>query len=79
MSPTGRRCCLVACVGLPIAASAGDWTVTSGIGETVDANSNPQLEPKSPGGSVGSITSLSLQAIDEMPTSALGDRCEFGI
>src|SRR6476619_1024498 len=64
----GAALLFAACMGLPMAASAGDWTVTSAIGETIEANSNPQLEPKSPGGAVGSITGLSLQAIDEMPT-----------
>jgi collagen type VII alpha len=66
----GAALMLVACVCLPIAASAGEWTVTSSISETVDANSNSnvQLESKSPGGSVGSTTGLSLQAIDETPT-----------
>ena len=57
-----------ACVGLSVPASAGDWTATARVGETVEANANPQLLPKSPGGTVGSITNLSLQAVDEMPT-----------
>jgi hypothetical protein len=60
---------LTAFVGLPIAASAGDWTATANFGETVEANDNPQLQSKnSPGGSVGSITNLSLQALDTGPT-----------
>jgi hypothetical protein len=57
-----------ACVGLAVPASAGDWTATARVGETVEANSNPQLAPNSPGGTVGSISNLSLQAIDQMPT-----------
>jgi hypothetical protein len=64
----GAALMLVAGVCLPIAASAGYWTVTGSIGETVDASSNPQLETNSSGGSVGSTTGFSLQAIDEMPT-----------
>ena len=60
---------LAAFMGLPIAAYAGDWTATANLGETVEANDNPQLQAKnSPGGSVGSITNLSLQAIDTGPT-----------
>ena len=59
---------LAVCMGLTMPASAGDWAVTTHIGETVEANDNPQLVPKSPGGDVGSITNLNLQAIDELPT-----------
>ena len=56
-------------MGLPIVAYAGDWTATGNLGETVEANDNPQLQAKnSPGGSVGSITNLSLQALDTGPT-----------
>jgi hypothetical protein len=57
----------VACVCLPAAARAGDWTGTGSIGETVAASSNPQLESNS-SWSVQSITSLWLHAVDEMPT-----------
>ena len=64
----GAALLFAACMGLPMHASAGDWAVTARIGETVEVNSNPQLEPTSPGGAVGSITNLSLQAIDQMPT-----------
>ena len=50
---------LAVCMGLAMPASAGDWAVTTHIGETVEANDNPQLVPnKSPGGDVGSITNL---------------------
>ena len=60
---------LAAFIALPIAAYAGDWTATGNLGETVEANDNPQLQAKnSPGGSVGSITNLSLQALDTGPT-----------
>jgi hypothetical protein len=55
-------------MALSVPASAGDWTGTARVGETVEANDNPQLVPTSPGGTVGSITNLSLQAVDEMPT-----------
>ena len=59
---------LAAWLGLPVVATAGDWTGTARIGETVEANDNPQLQPNSPGGAVGSITNLSLEAVDEWPT-----------
>ena len=58
---------LIACVSVPVAAHA-DWSVTGGVGETIEANDNPQLEADSPGGAVGSITNLSLQAIKDWPT-----------
>src|SRR5262245_17829949 len=58
---------LLACIGLPAAANA-DWSVTGRVGETIEANDNPQLEDDSPGGALGSITNLSLQAIREWPT-----------
>jgi hypothetical protein len=52
----------------PVAAYAGDWAATMRVGETVEANDNPQLQSNSPGGAVGSITNLSLEAIDTGPT-----------
>jgi hypothetical protein len=64
----GAAVFLAVCMGWTMPASAGDWAVTTHIGETVEANDNPQLVPKSPGGDVGSITNLTLQAIDELPT-----------
>ena len=58
---------LIACVSVPVAAHA-EWSVTGAVGETVEANDNQQLEADSPGGAVGSITNLSLQAIKDWPT-----------
>jgi hypothetical protein len=58
---------LLACVSVPVAANA-EWDVTGSVGETVTANDNQQLEADSRGGAVGSITNLSLQAINEWPT-----------
>jgi hypothetical protein len=58
---------LAAGIVLPGSASA-DWSATGSVGETVEANDNPQLESKSPGGAVGSITNLSLQGGYEWPT-----------
>jgi hypothetical protein len=58
---------LIACVSVPVAANA-EWAVTGSVGETVTANDNQQLEADSPGGAVGSITNLSLQAIHDWPT-----------
>jgi hypothetical protein len=57
----------VASIGLPTPARAGDWGATAQVGETVNANTNPQLESTSDGGNVGSTTTLSLQAIDQLP------------
>ena len=58
---------LIACLGMPVPAQA-EWSVTGSVGETIEANDNPQLESSSPGGAVGSITNLSLQAIRDWPT-----------
>ena len=52
--------------------SAGDWQINSSVSETVEANDNPQLLPDSPGGDVGSLTTFSLDAINESPTLRLG-------
>ena len=68
---------LIACVGLPVAASA-EWSVTGNVGETIEANDNPQLESDSPGGAVGSITNLSLQALREWPTLRWGIGTNLG-
>ena len=65
---------LAACMGSCAPAAAGDWLVTSRIGETVELNDNPQQLPDSPGGAVGSITNFSLNAINELPTL----RFDFG-
>ena len=59
---------LAACVALCTPVKAGDWVVTSHIGETVEANDNPQQLPHSPGGDVGSLTDFSFKAINETPT-----------
>ena len=58
---------LITCVSVPLGAHA-DWSVTGAVSETVEANDNQQLEAESPGGAVGSITNLSLQAVKEWPT-----------
>jgi hypothetical protein len=68
VSPGVPAAVFTACMGWVMPASAGDWTATMHIGETVEANDNPQLLPKSPGGTVGSITNLSVQAVDTTPT-----------
>ena len=59
---------VAACVGLCAPAKAGDWLVTSHVGQSVELNDNPQQLPDSPGGAVGSITNFSLNAINELPT-----------
>jgi hypothetical protein len=59
---------LAACASTSLRAYAGDWAATMRVGETVEANDNPQLRSNSPGGDIGSITDLSLQAIDTGPT-----------
>ena len=65
---TGAKLTFAACMVLPVAANAGDWAGTMHVGETVEANDNPQLQSNSPGGAVGSITNLNVQAIDTGPT-----------
>ena len=69
---------LFGCLMLPGAGKA-DWDVSGRVGETIEANDNPQLLEDSPGGSVGSLTGLSLQAINTMPTSSweLGTNLAF--
>src|SRR4029079_8096071 len=71
-------CVSVACISVPVTAYA-EWSVTGNFGETVEANDNQQLESESPGGAVGSITNLSLQAVDEWPTMrwAIGTNLGF--
>jgi hypothetical protein len=64
----GAALLFAACLCLPTTASAGDWTGTGGVGETVAVTSNAQLESNSSSVSVESITSLWLHAVDEMPT-----------
>ena len=48
---------LAAASALPAVAGAG-WSVTGSVGETVEANDNPQLEPNSSDGAVGSTTNF---------------------
>lgn len=69
-----RLLLVAACVGLCAPAKAGDWLVTSHVGQSVELNDNPQQLPDSPGGAVGSITNFSLNAINELPTL----RFDFG-
>ena len=78
-----RRCVksaelvLIACLGVPVSAQAG-WSVTGSVGETIEANDNPQLESSSPGGTVGSITNLSLDAVKEWETLRWGIGTDLG-
>ena len=45
-----------------------DLSGTAGVGETIEANDNPQVDSSSRGGAVGSTTNLSLQAGYDWPT-----------
>lgn len=63
---------IAACTSLCAPATAGDWVVTSRIGETIELNDNPRQLPDSPGGAVGSLTSFSLNALNELPTLSFG-------
>jgi hypothetical protein len=65
---------LAAASALPAVAGAG-WSVTGSVGETVEANDNPQLEPNSSDGAVGSTTNLSLLAVHEWPTLLVVSIC----
>jgi hypothetical protein len=65
---------LAVCAWLCAPVKAGDWVVTSHIGETIELNDNPQQLPDSPGGAVGSLTSFSFDAVNELPTL----RFDFG-
>ena len=62
---------LTASIALPGVASA-EWSVTASVGETIEANDNPQVDQirrrRQFGGVVGSTTNLSLQAVHEWPT-----------
>src|SRR5262245_44514324 len=64
---------LAAALVLPGVASA-EWSVSGSVGQTVEANDNPQLDSNSAGdanssgGAVGSTTNLSLLAVHEWPT-----------
>jgi hypothetical protein len=68
-----------ATLGLPMPARAGDWAATALVGETVNANTNPQLESTSAGGNVGSTTNLSIQAIDQLPSMSWSTGVDLGI
>lgn len=83
------RCGVVLCVNMLLNASFGrGWrlpppqpcprsrgSVTGSVGETVEANDNPQLEPNSSDGAVGSTTNLSLLAVHEWPTLLVVSIC----
>jgi hypothetical protein len=59
---------LAAASALPAVAGAG-WSVTGSVGETVEANDNPQLEPNSSDGAVGSTTNFSRSRMADIARS----------
>lgn len=69
-----KRACLAIPVCVGISASpvlAWDWTATTSLSETVELNSNQFLASKSPGPTIGSYSTISVDAQGRTPTSRL--------
>lgn len=61
-----------ACLGISVTpALAWDWTATSSLSETVELNSNQFLASKSPGSTLGSYSTIAVDAQARTPTSRL--------